>query len=59
MPTESDLKSAMKDMNEMAQVHDELTTFEKNFSHSKKKINNCDILTLEADLTSKALTMQY
>ena len=56
---ESDLKAAMKDMNEMAQVHDELSIFEKNFSNGKKKINNCDILTLEADLSSKALNIQY
>ena len=46
-------------MNEIAQVHDELTIFEKNFCNGKKKVNNCDILALEADLSSKAMNMQY
>jgi hypothetical protein len=49
----------MKDMNEMAQVHDELAIFEKNFMNGKKKINNCEVLTLESDMTSKALTIMY
>ena len=29
---EADLKNAMKDMNEIALVHDEVTIFEKNFN---------------------------
>jgi hypothetical protein len=56
---ETDLKNAMKDINEVALVHDEVTIFEKNYYNGKKKINNCDMLTLEADVTSKALSMQY
>ena len=54
---EADLKNAMKDMNEIALVHDEVTIFEKNFNQGKKKLNNCDMLTLESDVISKALQM--
>lgn len=33
--------------------------FESSFSNCKKKVNECDIITLESEVSSQALKMQY
>ena len=46
-------------MKEAAEVYQVVQEFEKSFCGAKKKINECDLVTLESDLTVQVLKMQY
>ena len=36
-----------------------MAQFESSFCNSKKKLNECDVVTLESELSAQALKMQY
>jgi hypothetical protein len=57
--SEADMKQAVMNMHETQEVNAVIKEFEKNFSGAKKKINECDLVTLESELTVLALKMQY
>jgi hypothetical protein len=55
--SEADMKQAVMNMHETQEVNAVIKEFEKNFSGAKKKINECDLVTLESELTVLALKM--
>jgi len=57
--TEADLKHAVLNMNETQEVHALMKEFERSFCSAKKKINDCDLVTIESELVVQALKMQY
>ena len=49
--TDLDLKQAIQNMNETADVLSVVKEFEKGFYDCKKRINDADLVTLESELT--------
>ena len=58
-PTETDIKQALNDMEEVAQVLEVVEEFERDYFAAKKKMNPADLATLEASATSQALKLSY
>jgi len=47
-----DIKSSVQNFNEAASIHDIVSDFEDCFARNKKKLNMCDLITLENDITA-------
>lgn len=56
---DGDLKQAVMNMHETQEVQQIVNEFESYFYNAKKKVNDCDLVTLESELAAQALSMQY
>lgn len=48
---DADMKQAVMNMHETQEVYQLVKEFEKCFCGAKKKVNECDLVTLESELT--------